>query len=127
MTALPQYNAISADDQPEQAGNFRSVGEVINDLLLDTITALSAIKDMEEPQAAVLTDRMVMSWHAIGKQERLDLSREVAEALTNPQRAYLFLACFRAMNAEWRQTVVNGMQAELLAAANAEGKEVENV
>ena len=99
---------------------FRSVGEVAAEMIVDLVGMLDGIRNLEEPAAAVAADRMLMCWHEADKAERLEFAHEVAEALTNPQRAYLFLACFRAMNAEWRQTVVNGMQAELLAAANAE-------
>jgi hypothetical protein len=107
--------------ETELTETWRSVGDAASEMIVELVGMLDGLRKMPEPAAAVAADRMLMCWHAADKPERLEFAREVAEGLTDPQRAYLFVACFRAMSAEWRETVVNGMQAELLRAANSEG------
>jgi hypothetical protein len=107
--------------------NWRSVGEVASDIIIDAISMLDGLRNMEAPEAANAADRMVMCWHEADKAERLEFAHEVADALTDPQRAFLFVATFRAMSPEWRSRVVNSMQAEMLSAAVAEGKGNEDV
>jgi acyl-CoA reductase-like NAD-dependent aldehyde dehydrogenase len=85
------------------------------------------IEAVPEPEAAKLADEFVMSWHVMDKDERLELAHEIADALTDPQRAFLFLALFRVMSPRWQTTVANAMQTELLRAAVAEGKGNEDV
>lgn len=106
---------------------WRPIGDVVAEMMVDVVHMLDGIRTMQEPVAAVNADKMVMCWHTASSAERLEFAHEVASALTDPQRAAMFVACWREMSDAWRETIINAMQAELLRGAIAGGGESENV